>query len=158
MSPVLFDTVTEGRAAFDTLFATTQRELVMYDQDLDGYALDELARHTALRAFCVAGEGRRIMLLLDNVQRVVSHHPRLMQLVREFGHVLEIRLCNTDIPLPEQAFVISDHAGVLRRVDKSVTRGSMTLHDPLTARQLRQEFATHWQRGLAQVSATTLGL
>lgn len=156
MSP--FETPAELRAAFDALFAATHRQLRLYDHDLRLYELEDATRHAALRAFCVAGGGRSIELLLDNIDRVAREHPRLMQLVRDFGHVLVIRQADPVAPRPDQAFVLSDRSGVLLRADKSAVHGIHHPDDPARATPLLQEFEGMWQRAPAQVSATTLGL
>ena len=156
MSP--FETPAELRAAFDALLAATHRQLRLYDHDLHRYALDDAARHSALRAFCVAGGGRSIELLLYDIDRAAREHPRLMQLVRDFGHVLVVRQADPGMPRPEQAFVVGDRHGVLLRADKSAVHGIYHADDPARATPLLQEFEGMWQRAPAQVSATTLGL
>ena len=153
-----FETPTEFRAAFDTLLANTQRQLRLYDQDLGLFDIDHAPRHAALRALCVAGGGRRIELLLDDISRVAREYPRLMLLLRDFGHVLEIRQADPDAPRPDQAFVLADRHGALIRADKTAVHGSFHLDDARDAVLLSQNFEGMWQRAQAHVSATTLGL
>jgi hypothetical protein len=153
-----FETPSEFRAAFDTLLAGTHRQLRVYDHDLSLLEIDHAPRHAALRALCVAGGGRRIELLLDDIGLVARRHPHLMQLVRDFGHVLEIRQADSDAPRPDQAFVLADRHGVLLRADKAAVRGTLHLDDAHDAVLLNQEFEGMWQRSQAGVSATTLGL
>ncbi|MHB1144293.1 MAG: DUF7931 domain-containing protein [Thiobacillus sp.] len=153
-----FETPSEFRAAFDTLLAGTLRQLRVYDHDLSLLEIDHAPRHAALRALCVAGGGRRIELLLDDIGLVARKHPRLMQLVRDFGHVLEIRQADPDAPRPDQAFVLADRHGVLLRADKAAVHGTLHPDDARDAVLLNQEFEGMWQRSQAGVSATTLGL
>jgi len=152
------ETPSEFRAAFDALLAGTHRQLRLYDHDLSLLDLDHALRHAALRTLCVAGGGRRIELLLDDISRVARDHPRLMQLVRDFGHVLEIRQADPGAPRPEQAFAVGDRSGVLLRTDKAAVHGTLHLDDARDAVLLNQEFEGMWQRSPASVSATTLGL
>jgi hypothetical protein len=152
------ETPSEFRAAFDTLLADTSRLLRIYDRDLSMFDIDLAPRHAALRALCVAGGGRRIELLLDDISSVARTHPRLMRLVRDFSHVLEIRQADSDAPRPEQAFVLADHRGVLVRVDKAAIPGILNLNDPGRANLLNQSFEGMWQRSPASVSASTSGL
>ena len=153
-----FETPAEFRAAFDTLVTAAHRQLRVYDHDLDLLGIDDALRLATLRALCVAGGGRRIELLLDDISRVARGHPRLMELVRDFGHVLEIRQADPDAPRPDQAFVLADRHGVLLRADKAAVHGTLHLDDPATATALHQSFEGMWQRSPASVSATTLGL
>ncbi len=153
-----FETPAEFRAAFDTLLASTPRQLRLYDHDLSLLEIDHLSRHASLRALCVAGSGHRIELLLDDISRVVRDHPRLMQLVRDFGHVVEIRQTDPHAPRPDQAFVLADRHGVLVRADKAAVHGTLHPDDPAGAIPLQQRFEGMWQRSPAGVSASTLGL
>lgn len=152
------ETPSELRAAFDVLLAGAHRQLRLYDRDLDLLQLDHVPRHTALRALCVAGAGRRVELLLDDISRVAPDHPRLMQLVRDFGHVLEIRQAHPDASRPDHAFVLADRRGVLRRPDKGAMRGTLDLDAPRDAEALHRDFDAIWQRSQTGVTATTLGL
>ncbi len=153
-----FDTASELHAAFDSLLAGTQRQLRLYDHDLRWLDLDAAPRHSALRALCVAGGGCRIELLLDDISRVARDHPRLMQLLRDFGHVIEIRQADPDAIRPDQAFALADRQGVLVRPDKATVRGTLHPADPGRVAALHQDFEGMWQRAPAVVSATTLGL
>ena len=153
-----FDTPSECRAALDAMLARAPRELCLYDHDLDIWQLDDAARHAALRALCVAGGGRRIECLLDDTRQVARTHPRLMQLVRDFGHVLLIRQADPDAPCPDQAFVLADRHGVLLRADKANARGSLHADDAGQAAALHQRFQLMWQRAQSQLSASILGL
>lgn len=153
-----FETASEFRAAFDTLLAGTHRQLRVYDHDLNLLGIDDAPRHAALRALCVAGGGRHIEVLLDDISRVARDHPRLMQLVRDFGHVLEIRQADPDAPRPDQAFVLADHHGVLLRADKTAVHGALHADAAGSATALHHSFEGMWQRAPDKVSATTLGL
>lgn len=153
-----FETPAEFRAAFDTLLASTPRQLRLYDHDLSLLEVDHQPRHASLRALCVAGGGRRIELLLDDIQHLARDCPRLMQLVRDFGHVIEIRQADPNTPRPDQAFVLADRHGVLIRADKTAVHGTLHPDDPGSATPLHQSFEAMWQRAPASVSATTLGL
>ena len=153
-----FETPSEFRSAFDALLASTHRQLRVYDHNLDLFEIDDAPRHASLRALCVAGGGRRIELLLDDISHVARSHPRLMQLVRDFGHVLEIRQADPDAPHPDEAFALADHSGVLLRADKAAVHGTLHLDDARDAVLLHQQFEGMWQRSPAGVSATTLGL
>lgn len=151
-------TPSEIRAGFDALLAGAHRRLRVHDRDLGLLELEHAPRHAALRDFCVAGGGRRVDILLDDCGRVARDHPRLMQLVRDFGHVLEIRETDPDAPRPDQAFVLADRRALLLRADKMAVPGSLHDDDPARVTALNQDFEEMWQRAPVRVSATTLGL
>lgn len=151
-------TPSDCRAAFDAILARTPRELRLYDRDLELWQLDDATRHAALRALCVAGGGRRIECLLDDTRDVARKHPRLMQLVRDFSHVLAIRQVDPDAPRPDHACVLANRHDVLLRADKNAPHGTLHLDDPARAAALNQDFESLWQCAQAPLSATTLGL
>lgn len=157
MNAAAFDTPAGCRAAFDALLAGAHRLIRLYDREPAPWALDDADRHAALRAFCVAGGGRRIECLFDDVGRLSRDCPRLVRLLRDFGHVLEIRQAEPDTPLPDEAFALADRNGVLLRADKAAFRGALHPDEPGRGAALHQTFETLWQRAV-RVPATPLGL
>ncbi|KAB2325263.1 hypothetical protein F8A86_02440 [Betaproteobacteria bacterium SCN1] len=158
MNALTFDTPAEGRAAFDTLLAGAHRLIRLYDREPLPWALDDTDRHAVLRAFCAAGGGRRIECLFDDTRHLTRDCPRLMRLLRDFGHVLEIRQTEADTPLPDEAFALADRHGILLRADKAALHGIMHPDDPGRATRLHQTFEALWQRAAVRISATPLGL
>jgi len=155
---IQFETPSALHAAFDALLERTHRQLRLYDHNLSQLALDLPQRHAALRALCVAGTGHRIELLLDDIAHISRDCPRLMQLVRDFSHVIEIRQADPDAPRPEQAFAIADQHSAIIRADKTALRGALHLDDASRTVILHHSFESMWQRSQTHVSATTLGL
>lgn len=153
-----FKTPAEFRTAFDALVDSTQRQLRLYDHDLGLLDIEQPSRHASLHALCAAGSGRRIELLLDDIQHVARDCPRLMHLLRDFGHVIEIRRADPNMPRPDRAFALADRRAVLVRADKAAPHGTLHPDDVHTATLLNQEFEGMWQRAQASVTATTLGL
>jgi len=158
MSAQGFDTAAGYQTAFDTLLAAAGRQLYLYERTLDDLRLEDPARHAALRAFCTGGGGRRLDILLDETDTLRIRHPRLIGLLRDFGHVLAIRQADPDAARPDHGFIVADRRGVLKRFDKQSLRGSLDLDDPHSALLLHQEFDALWERAPVFVSATTLGL
>jgi len=158
MSASSFATPSECRAAFDTLLARVPRDLCLYDRDLTLWQLDDATRHAALRALCVAGGRHRIECLLDDTGLVARRLPKLMQLIRDFSHVLVIRQIDPDTPRPDHACVLANGHDVLFRTDKATPQGTLQLDEPARAIALYQDFKSMWQRAGAPLSATTLGL
>jgi hypothetical protein len=155
---IQFETPSGLHAAFDALLARTLRQLRVYDHDLSLLDLDHLPRHAALRALCVADGGHRIELLLDDIHHISRDCPRLMHLVRDFSHVIEIRQADPDAPRPDQAFAVADHHSAIIRADKAALRGALHLDDASSTVNLHHSFESMWQRSQTHVSATTLGL
>jgi hypothetical protein len=158
MNALSFATATEYQAAFDRLIAAAHRRIRIHDRNLADGDFNTVARHDSLRAFCVAGGGRRIEILLDETDTVQHHCPRLMQLLRDFGHVIEIRQTEPGSERPEHGFALADRHAVLRRHNKDDLRGSLDLDNTHDAVLLHDLFDSLWERAPVVVPATTLGL
>ena len=158
MSPVEFHTHADYQAALDALIVAAQWRLRLYDATLEMVGLDEVTRYQQLRAFCLGNPQRRIEILLDDPTYVQTHCPRLMNLLRDFSHVLEIRQTESESERPAYAFALADRGGGLRRFDKNALPGEWASDDAASAVLLHQAFEQHWQRAIPNVSVSTLGL
>ncbi len=153
-----FTTPSEFRAAFDLLLAGSPQHLRLYDHDLDLFDIEQPERHACLRQLCVAGGGRSIDVLLDDTRHLVRDCPRLIHMLRDFGHVLHIRLSSPNAPRPDQAFVLADRQSVLIRTDKTALLGVVHPDAPHQALPWLQRFEAMWQQAQTNMSATPLGL
>ncbi len=158
MNSLSFATINEYQAALDRLIAAAQHRIRIHDRNLADGDFNTVVRHDSLRSFCVAGAGRRIEILLDETDTVQYHCPRLMQLLRDFGHVIEIRQTEPGSERPEHGFALADRHAVLRRHDKDDLRGSLDLDNVHDAVLLHDLFERLWERAPVVVPATTLGL
>lgn len=158
MSPVEFHTHADYQAALDALIVAAQWRLRLYDATLEMVGLDEVTRYQQLRAFCLGNPQRRIEILLDDPTYVQTHCPRLMNLLRDFSHVLEIRQTESESERPAYAFVLADRGWWLRRFDKYALPGEWASYDAAGAVLLHQAFEQHWHRAIPNVSVSTLEL
>jgi hypothetical protein len=153
-----FETPGEYRQAFDRLLTGTHRHLRIYDQDLLELAIDTPQRVEALRQLCLSGSPRRIEILLRNWAPVRDRQHRLMALLQQFGHVLEIRQ-EEEIDEPAmESFVIGDDRLILVRPHRDSWRSLLHLEDPLSARAHIQIFDQLWQRSEGPLASRPLGL
>ncbi len=153
-----FHTPTEYQAALDQLIAAAHHRLRIHDRDLQAGDFNSSERYERLRGFCLAGGARRIEILLDDIAYVQKQCPRLMTLLRDFSHVVEIRQTEADSERPTCSFALADRSAWLKRLDKDALSGQFDLDDAASAALLHQQFDQLWQRSIASVSATTLGL
>lgn len=158
MPALEFQTLAEYRAALDRLLAGAQTRLRIYDTTLEKAALNAATRHALLRAFCLSHAQRRIEILLDDPRYVQAQCPRVMQLLRDFSHVLEIRYCDDEQPRPEYGFALADRNMWLKCADKHAPVGLWANDDASAALMLDREFEALWQHAPGRLSATTLGL
>lgn len=158
MSPAEFHTLTDYQSALDALVDEAQWRLRIYDATLEKAGLNAVARYDRLRAFCLGSPQRRIEILLDDPAHVQTQCPRLMNLLRDFSHVLEIRQTENESPRPAHSFALADRGVWLKHFDKNALPGQWVRDDAAGAVLLHQEFDQLWQRAIPNVSASTLGL
>ncbi len=158
MSPVEFHTIADYQTALDALIAEAQWRLRFYDVTLEKGGFNAATRYEHLRTFCLGNPQRRIEILLDNPVHVQTQCPRLMNLLRDFSHVVEIRQTESDSERPAYSFALTDRSVWLKRFDKDALPGKWAQDDAAGAVLLHQEFEQLWQRAIPNVSASTLGL
>lgn len=158
MSPTEFHTLADYQTALDALIAEAKWRLRFYDATLEKSGFNTALRYEQLRAFCLGNPQRRIEILLDDPTHVQTHCPRLMNLLRDLSHVIEIRQAEGETECPAYGFALADGSGWLKRFDKDAVPGLWVRHDAAGAILLHQQFEQLWQRGIPNVSASTLGL
>ena len=158
MTPVEFHTLADYQTALDALIAEAQWRLRFYDATLEKGGLNAAARYQQLRAFCLGNPQRRIEILLDDPTHVQTQCPRLMSLLRDFSHIIEIRQTESDSERPAHGFALADRSAWLKRFDKDALPGLWARDDAAGAVLLHQAFEQLWQRATPNVSASTLGL
>ena len=82
----------------------------------------------------------------------------MMRLLSVWGHVLQIRVRDSEPPPATDCFVLVDEKGVLKRFDKEQARGIMRLDSRAEVVDLGIRFDSEWDRAERRVSAHTLGL
>lgn len=158
MSSIEFHTLADYHTALDALLAEAQWRLRFYDATLEKSGFNTVLRYEQLRAFCLGNPQRRIEILLDDPTHLKTHSPRLMNLLRDFSHVIEIRQTESDSERPAYSFVLADRSVWLKRFDKYAVLGLWANDDAASAVLLHQQFEQLWQRAMPNVSASTLGL
>ena len=94
----------------------------------------------------------------DEVPVVALSRPRLVLLLREFSHRMQILRTIEDGRNARDAFAIVDDRHVLHRFHQDFVRGELSLHAPLLARELKGRFDEILLFTEPGVNATQLGL
>ena len=153
-----FETPVEYADALDSLLADAARRIRIYDWDLADGGYEKPARIEILNRFCHHGMGRQIQILLADDSYLTRHAGQLMHLLTVWGHVLEVRVRDSEPPPAQDCFVLVDDAGVIKRFDKEMTKGVMRLDARGDVVDLGIRFDTEWERAPGRVSARNLGL
>lgn len=153
-----FQTHTEYIECLDALLHGAQRIIRIYDWDLSDGGYTQSQRIETLKEFCRLDRTRKLRILLADDTWLRTGGSAVMQLLKVWGHVLEIRLRDSEPPPAQDCFVLADRSGVLKRFDKNIAKGVYYTHSPGDAADLGLRFDSEWERAQGAVAATTLGL
>src|SRR5512139_2249742 len=77
-------------AALDTLCKLPQHGLCIFEKDFDNIGFNSEARFDSLRHFLLASPNNRLQLLAHNTRPLSQYCPRMMMLLKQFGHSMTI--------------------------------------------------------------------
>lgn len=144
--------------AFDQLFGKTQRTLQIFDPDLSAYGMNTIAREQQLREFLGRRRTNRVRIVVHDTDAITQRMPRLMNVLRAYGHAIAIHQSQEEIRNLEDVLVVGDDAHCLRRPNSAHPRGAVYLDDAVETREWLNRFNAIWEHSVPAVSATTAGL
>jgi hypothetical protein len=152
------DGVADYIAALDTVCASAQHTLNIFEKNFDGIGFNSEARYDMLRRFLLVNSMNRLNLLAHDPQPLIRFCPRMMTLLRQFGHSMFIYQTPKSLQHITEPFAVADNAHYVRRYHFDDTRGLLARNDPEEARRLNSRFQEMWASSQPCASATQLGL
>ncbi|ADE12515.1 DUF7931 domain-containing protein [Sideroxydans lithotrophicus] len=153
-----FDGVADYVAALDTVCSSAQHTLNIFEQNYEDIGFNSEARFDILRHFLLASPINRLNLLVHDPQHLIRFCPRMMMLLRQFGHGMFIYQTPRNLQNITEPFAVADDAHYVRRFHFDDTRGLLAQNDPEGARLLNSRFHEMWTSSHPCASGTTLGL
>jgi hypothetical protein len=153
-----FETPPDYVNALNTLLSGANRLIRIYDWDLSDGGFETPARIELLNEFCKQGLGREVKILLADDKYLRRDAGQMMRLLSVWGHVLKVRVRDSEPPPAGDCFVLVDDKGVLKRPDKDQAKGLMRPDARGDVAELAVRFDGEWGRAAGRVSAHTLGL
>lgn len=151
------DGASEYEAAFDTLLARKGRTLRIFDKQF-GAAFGTSQRTHLLRGFLRASSAARVQIVLHEVSNLQRDCPRLISLLRQFSHAVEIHESEPQAKAVYDPFAVLDECHYVHRFHYDNPRALLGLDDPQGALVFVQRFAEIWEASTPAISGTTLGL
>ncbi len=152
------DGMMEYIAALDTLCGLAQRNLYIFEKNFDGIGFNSEARYDTLRRFLLANPANRLHLLAHDTRPIVQHCPRLILLLRQFSHGMQIYQTPPHLLHLSEPFAVADELHCVRRFHFDDPRGILAQNDVEGARVLNSRFTEMWASSRPSVSASTTGL
>jgi len=154
----MLDSNTDYIAALDTLCGLAQHELIVFEKNYDNIGFNSEARHDTLHSFLLANPNNRLLLLAHNTSYLVQYCPRIMMLLRQFAHSMQIYQTPPHLQQVSEPFAVADQTHYVRRFHFDDPRGLLAQNDPEGARMLHSRFQEMWSASHPGAAATTLGL
>ena len=147
----------EYEEALDTLFAQPGRVVRIFDRSLTGN-YNSSRRHELLRKFLLATRSARIHIVVHDASNIARDCPRMINLLRDFGHAISINETRAEAKGVYDPFCVMDERHYLHRFHFEQPRGVLALDEPQGAHGFVKRFCEIWEASAPALSATTLGL
>ncbi len=147
----------EYENAIDAVLQKATSKVRIFDQTLAG-SYNSPSRCAALQGFLRASRRNSLQIVLHDTQSLDRNTPRLLNLLRTFGHSISIHETHQSAKSVYDPFVVVDDRCFVHRFHFEDIRGAYSLDDPIEASALIDRFAEIWEASSPAVSATTLGL
>jgi hypothetical protein len=158
MTREVHDSWREFDAAVAVMLARVRIELCVWDSDLVGLHLEDPERFEKLSDFLKGHPAANLRIALRNTDRLASDHPRLLSLLRYYGHRFRILHVNAGLRHLRDTLLIADGAHVVVRHEQAQPRTTLILDDPADTEPWRKRFEDIWMEGGSLFTPTTLGL
>jgi hypothetical protein len=158
MTTELYNTWSEFRAAFDQVLALARHSLVIFDDDLAQLRLNQTARMVELQRILTGNPTARVRIALKKTDHLYCDHPRLIELLKHHGHLIQLRQVPASLHSLRDSLVIADDAHMLVRFDLDHPRSKRVLDDKTETAPYLERFEAIWTEGGADFSPTTFGL
>lgn len=153
-----FEGEVEWQQAVDLLLVQQGRELRIFDPNLVALRLNSPERIEHLHAFLRRSRTRRLYLAAHDTEHLTRHCPRMMTLLAQFAHAIQINRTHEEIRSIRDSFLVLDSHHYVRRPVTDSYRGAVGLNDHAEAQLMRSRFMEIWSASYPGVSSTTAGL
>lgn len=153
-----FDGIADYVAALDTVCASARHTLNVFENNYEDIGFNSEARFDTLRRFLLANGNNRLNLLAHNPQPLIRYCPRMMMLLRQFGHSMFVYQTPKSLQHITEPFAVADDNHYVRRYHFDHSSGILAKNDPEGARLLNSRFHEMWTSSHPCASGTTLGL
>lgn len=158
MARELLASWTEFQTGIDRVLALARHEVLVFDHDLSSLRLDAPERVERLRALACSQPPGRVRIALIDSTPFVRDHPRLLRLLSDCGHAVEIHEVADHLAALRDTMLLADSCHGLIRFERSQARSKLLIADPAEVAEPLRRFEAIWNEGGTPLGATTLGL
>ena len=147
----------EYESAIDAILAKASVTIRIFDQTL-GSGYNSVHRANLLRNFFRASRRNSLQIVLHDTRTLDRACPRLLELLRIYGHAIHIHETRPAAKSIYDPFIIVDDRCFVHRFHFDEMRGLCAYDDPAGTQPFIERFSEIWEESSPAVSATTLGL
>ena len=151
-------TVAAQTAAIDELIALARHQIRVFDQDLSQTGWNSAARADRLTAFLRDVRGRRLDVIVHDTRYLESACPRMLKLLRTYGHAMAIHQTGDEAKVATDPLVIVDGVHYLHRFHYEQPRAALGINQPEQTQPLANRFDEIWATREPGITGTVLGL
>lgn len=144
--------------ALNTVIAEASQHLCIFDQSFEKGDYASIKRYDLMHAFLQKGEQVKLTIILQNMHFFSANCPRLMDLLRIYGHKMTVYETNDFAKMAKDCFVIADKQHFCRRFHIDQARFKFALNDIETCSSLLLRFDELLAETTQTISVTKLGL
>lgn len=128
-----------------TMVQQGARSLLLYGRYLDGKLYDQAEFIDAVRNLAIQHPQTRVRILIRDIEPLVKHGHRIVELARHLSSYMEIRQIHSDYAENNEAFSVVDERAVIYRKLSDRYEGIANFNNPNHAQLLSNYFNEVWE-------------
>jgi hypothetical protein len=158
MTYTIHESWNDLQASFEQILTRVQRELCIFDDDLTHLGLRQAGCFGLLQSFLLRNPRATLQIALRRINRLHQEHPRLVRLVANQSHRVQVQQIPNTLQHLRDAIVIADRQHTLTRFELTHPRFALILDDPAESTPYVQRFSEIWAAPCTPFAPTTMGL
>ena len=142
-------TADENRQVALALARQARQRILIFSRDLDRLIFDNELFYEAASELARRSPHAHVHILVQDAQRAVGNGHRLVDLAQRLSSKVAIHRTAEEFSHRNEAFLLVDESGFLRRPVADRYEASAAFHAPKTVRELAKFFAEAWQHSHA---------
>jgi hypothetical protein len=151
-----FSTRAEFQHQLAACLSGARLTLQLFDPDFSIWDLGSRATEAVLRRFL--HDGGRLQLVAHDGHAVERDAPRFLRLLKDYGHLIEVRRTSASLRQLTDSFCIADQRDIVRRFHADHFRGEAVFNGPQDLQVSLERFLTIWIESGPGLYANSTGL
>jgi len=144
--------------AIQLIIQSAEHELLIFDQDLKRGEFSSLTTYELLQQFLSQQITSRVSIILQDSAHFQDKCPRLLNLLKTFGHKMSVHVTNQSAKHAKDCFILADGKHYIKRIHIDQARFKYAYDDVATVKALHTRFEELTEAIQDTVSITPLGL